>query len=105
MQQNPEVQAADTPVVQAAASVPATSEAANKPLPVPEALDAWDQLMGRAHRLLTEETTDTAWITRLTELTTAIRELAASDPDLALYVLIEANGSNVDRYSSQHGMT
>ncbi len=105
MQQNPEVQAADTAVVQAAASVPASSEAANKPLPVPEALDAWDQLMGRAHRLLTEETTDAAWITRFTGLATAIRELAARDSDLALYVLIEANGSNVDRYSSQHGMT
>ena len=105
MQQNPEVQAAVSPVVQDAAPMAAPGETVNKPLPVPEALDAWDQLMGRAHRLLTEETTDAAWITRLTELTTAVRELAAPDPDLALYVLIEANGSNVDHYSSQHGMT
>lgn len=105
MQKNPEVQAAVGPVVQEAASLGASPEVANKPLPVPDALDAWDQLMGRAHRLLTDETTDAAWIARFTELTTAIRELAARDPDLALYVLIEANGSNVDHYSSQHGMT
>ena len=105
MQQNPEAQAAVAPVVQEAASVPTPSEAAHKPLPVPQALDAWDQVMGHAHRLLREETIDVAWITRLTELTTAIRELAARDPDLALYVLIEANGSNVDHYSAQHAMT
>ena len=105
MQENPEAQEAATPVVQDAASVPAPSEAANMPLSVPQALDAWDQVMGRAHRLLTEETIDAAWITRFTELTTAIRELAARDPDVALYVLIEANGSHVDHYSAQHAMT
>ena len=85
--------------------MPVPTEAANKPLPVPEALDAWDQVMSRAHRLLREETIDAAWITRLTELEVAIRQLAARDPDLALYVLIEANGSNMDQYSAQHAMT
>jgi len=104
MQQNPEAQAAIAPVEPEAAPVPAPSEAANKPLPVPEALDAWDRVMGCAHRLLKEETIDAAWITRFAELTTAVRELAARDPDLALYVLIEANGCNVDHYSAQHSM-
>lgn len=85
--------------------MPAPGETANKPLPVPQALDAWDQVMARADRLLREDTKDAAWVTRLTELTTAIRELAAHNPDVALYVLIEANGSNVDHYSAQHAMT
>jgi HD-GYP domain-containing protein (c-di-GMP phosphodiesterase class II) len=105
MQQNPETQAAVTSTEQEAASVPALAEAANKPLPVAQALDAWDQVMSRAHRLLRDETIDAAWITRFTELETAIRQLTARDPDLALYVLIEANGSNVDHYSAQHAMT
>lgn len=105
MQQNPEAQAADTPVAQEAAAVPAPPDAAHKPLPVPQALDAWDQVTARAHRLLREETIDAAWITLFSELTMAIRQLAARDPDLALYVLIEANGSNVDHYSAQHAMT
>lgn len=104
MQQNPEAQAADTPVVQEATSVLAPPEAGRKPLPVSQALDAWDQAIARAHHLLREETIDAAWITRLAELERAIRHLAASDPDLALYVLIEANGNNVDRYCAHHSM-
>ncbi len=88
-----------------AAPGPAPQEANSKPLPVPQALDAWDQVIVRTRRLLREEAIDAAWITRLTELTIVIRQLAASDPDLALYVLIEANGSNVEHYSAQHAMT
>lgn len=105
MQQNPETQAAITSTEQEVASVPAPAEAADKPLPVAEALDAWEQVMSRAHRLLRDETIDAAWITQFTELEAAIRQLTARDPDLALYVLIEANGSNVDHYSAQHAMT
>lgn len=105
MQENPEAPVAATPLEQEAASTPAPPEAANKPLPVAQALDAWDQVMTRAHRLLREETIDAAWIARLAELEVAIRQLAARDPDVALYVLIEANGSNMDQYSAQHAMT
>jgi hypothetical protein len=68
-------------------------------------LDVWDQVIVRARRLLREESIDAAWVTQLTELTTAIRRLAARDPDLALYVLIEANGSDVAHYSAQHAVT
>jgi hypothetical protein len=106
MQQHQEaLEAAVPPMNQEAAPEPAPPEAASKPLTVPQALDAWDQMMARAHRLLKEETIDADWIARLTELTSAVRQLAERDPDLALYVLIEANGSNVDHYSAQHAMT
>jgi hypothetical protein len=83
-------------------SVPAVSA---KSLPVPSALDAWDQVMVRARRLLREDPIDAAWVTRFTELTTTIRQLASRDADVALYVLIEASGSNVEHYSAQHAMT
>ncbi|MES2582518.1 MAG: hypothetical protein V4627_07360 [Pseudomonadota bacterium] len=105
MQQNPEEQAPVPPVEQEVAPSPVSSETASKPLSVPQALDAWDQMMVRVYRLLIEETIGAEWIARLTDLTTAVRQLAARDPDLALYVLIEANGSNVGHYSSQHAMT
>lgn len=113
MQQDPEsqaaitsdVQATDTPELPETASVPAPPDPDSKPLPVSAALDAWDQVMARAHRLLREETIDAAWVTRFAELETVIRQLAARDPDVALYVLIEANGSKVDHYSAQHAMT
>lgn len=79
--------------------------AGGKPLPISAALDAWEQIMVRARRLLREDAIDTAWVTQFTELTMAIRQLAARDADLALYILIESNGSNVEHYSAQHAMT
>ncbi len=85
--------------------MPEACETVSKPLPAPQALDAWDQMTTRVHRLLREETIDTDWVLRFTELTTGLRQLASRDPDLALYVLIEANGSNVGHYSSQHAVT
>lgn len=90
---------------QEAAPVPVFSEAESKPLPVLQALDAWDQMVTRVHRLLREETIDADWVQRLVDLTAAMRQLAVRDPDLALYVLIEANGSNVGNYSAQHALT
>jgi hypothetical protein len=85
-------------------AVPAPVESDHRPLPVPQALDAWEQLMDRAHRLLREESVDEAWVTRLFDLEVDIRHLAAHDPDVALYVLIEANGAHVDHYCAQHSM-
>jgi len=105
MQKNQEAQVAVTPVVQETATVLAPSETSRKHLPASQALDAWDQATARTNRLLREETIDSAWITRLAELEKTIRHLAACDPDLALYVLIEANGNNVDHYCAQHAMT
>lgn len=92
------------PEAQEAASGLALPEVDRKPLPVSQALDEWHQVMARLHRLLREETIDAAWITQLTEVEMAIRHLAARDTDLALYVLIEANGSGVDHYCAQHAV-
>lgn len=105
MQEVPEVPATADTGAQEAVPVAASASSGSKPLPVPQALDAWDQMLTRVHRLLREESVDADWVVRLNELTVALRQLAARDPDLALYVLIEANGSNVGHYSSQHAMT
>lgn len=106
MQQNSDSQAAEAAAdpEPALAPPPEPKESVNKRLAVPQALDAWERMMVRAHRLLREETIDADWVGRLTELAADICQAAALDPDLALYVLLEANGSNVDHYSSQHAM-
>jgi hypothetical protein len=105
MQQNPDEQEAAPPRAQEAAFAPKPAAADSRHWPVSQALDGWDQVMVRAHFLLREERIDAAWITRFVALQVAIRQLAARDPDLALYVLVEANGSNMDRYSAQHALT
>lgn len=76
-----------------------------KPWSVTQALDAWDQVLVRMRRLVRDERIDAAWVTRLTALAASARHLVTRDPDIALYVLIEAAGSQVEHYSAQHGLT
>ena len=94
-----------TAAEQPAAPVSTPPVDSGKPLPISAALDAWEQVMVRTRRLLREDTIDAAWVTQFTELSMAIRRLSARDADLALYVLIESNGSHVEHYSAQHAMT
>lgn len=86
------------------ASLVATSDVSLRPLPVVEGLEEWDQLMSRAARLLRESVIDSAWVGRLTDLTLSVRTLARRNADMALYVLIQANGRGLDHYSAQHAM-
>ena len=74
------------------------------PLLAPEGLAAWEQLMGKGTRLLGESTIDGSWVARFTEFTLDVRELAQRNVDIALYVLIQSNGSGVGNYSAQHSM-
>ncbi len=74
------------------------------PLRVPEGLVAWEQLITKGARLLGESIIDASWLMRFTELTRDVRELARRNVDLALYVLIQSNGSGVGQYSAQHSL-
>lgn len=73
-------------------------------LSIQQALDMWDQLVGKVARLLSERPIDSAWVARLTDLTGLMRAFTSRDPNLALYVLIEANGSGANFYSAHHAM-
>ena len=74
------------------------------PLLVPQGLYAWEQLIAKGTRLLSESAIDESWVARFTELTLDVRVLARRNVDLALYVLIQSNGSGVGHYSAQHSM-
>jgi len=74
------------------------------PLLVPQGLDAWEQLIAKTTRLLRESNIDGSWVARFTELTRDVRGLVRRNVDLALYVLIQSNGSGVGHYSAQHSM-
>ena len=74
------------------------------PLRVAEGLQAWEQLIAKSTRLLAESTIDTPWVTRFSDLTLEVRALARRNVDLALYVLIQSNGSGLGHYSAQHSM-
>lgn len=98
-------EATESSAVGTESPLPVATETAAKPLTTAQALDVWEQLMIRTRRLLCEETIDAAWVERFAELTSIVRRQAALNPDLALYVLIEANGSNAEHYSTQHALT
>ena len=83
----------------------AVLEEDSPPLLVPQGLDAWEKLMGKVARLLIETTMDGSWVARFTDLTLEVRKLARRHVDMALYLLIQANGSGAERYSAQHAMT
>ncbi|APW47371.1 HD-GYP domain-containing protein [Rhodoferax antarcticus] len=75
-----------------------------QPLLVQQGLDTWELLIAKATRLLSETNIDGSWVASFTELTRDVRELARRNVDLALYVLIQSNGSGVGHYSAQHSM-
>ena len=74
------------------------------PLRTPEGLVAWEQLIAKGRRLMEEGSIDGPWLVRFTEFTFDVRQLARRHWDLALYVLIQSNGSGVGHYSVQHAM-
>lgn len=90
----------------ASAAAPDTEAAPSgpPPLPVTEGLEAWDQLISRVTRLLADAAVDAAWLERFIELSSQVRALAQRNMDMALYVLIQANGTGIDDYSARHAM-
>lgn len=70
-----------------------------------DVLAAWQRLSGKVVQQLREDTLDASWAEQFSHLARQVRELAQQDPDLALYVLIQSNGTQVNRYSENHAMT
>ena len=68
------------------------------------ALDSWMQAQRAFAALLRTESIDAAWLERLEGAMRALRSLAAHDIDTALYVLLHAGITDVDRYSAHHAM-
>lgn len=74
------------------------------PMSLREGLDAWERLIEKCNRVLTDTAMDALWRGRFTEFTEAARALAHRDMDLALFLLIEANGKGMDHYSGKHAL-
>lgn len=73
-------------------------------MPLREGLDAWEQLIAKCTRVLSDSAVDALWRQRFIDMTEAARLLARRDMDLALFVLIEANGKSMDQYSGKHAL-
>jgi hypothetical protein len=69
-----------------------------------EALDAWDQAIRQSALLLRATAPDAAWLTQLRSNAERVRALAARDADKAIYLLLQAASSDLDRYSAHHAM-
>ena len=67
-------------------------------------LDAWEHAFARVSELLRVGNPDGAWVDAFSDLVAQVRALAEQDPDLALYVLIQSTGTQVDHYSEHHAM-
>lgn len=78
-----------------------TSDAAQR---IVQGLDAWEHIYRQVTQQLKDGARDAAWVAGFTDLTSRARALAQQDPDLALYVFIQSNGSHVDHYSEHHAL-
>lgn len=73
-------------------------------MPLRAGLDAWEQLIAKCNQVLSDATIDALWRQRFIDLTQSARALAHRDMDMALFLLIEANGKSMDQYSGKHAL-
>lgn len=73
-------------------------------MPLRAGLDAWEQLIAKCNQVLSDSAIDALWRQRFTDMTESARTLAHRDMDLALFVLIEANGKSMNHYSGKHAL-
>jgi hypothetical protein len=78
--------------------------AVDLPLAIEAGLDAWDRMRRRMSAHLRVDEPPPEWLPSFLALATEVRELAARDIDLALYVLISAAGDDVHQYSTLHAL-
>jgi hypothetical protein len=69
-----------------------------------EAIEAWDQALRGTALLLRAMVPDAAWLVQALAASERQSELARRDPDVALYLLMQAAGSETERYSAHHSM-
>lgn len=69
-----------------------------------QGLAAWELVLGHVTRQLRDGAIDAAWVDGFVDLTGRVRALVQDNADLALFVLIQSNGSHVDHYSEHHAL-
>ena len=74
------------------------------PIAPREAIDEWTQLIRQTGTLLRNSAPDAAWLVDLKAAAVRLRALAGRDLDAALYLLLQAAATNVERYSAHHSM-
>jgi len=85
-----------------APQAPADASGAPPALATAQAADAWEGCKRSLSALLKEEHRDADWLARLADGAARMRRLAARDPDLALYLLMQTAASDIDRYRASH---
>jgi hypothetical protein len=82
----------------------AARSASTSPIAIREGLDQWERVRARALNLLGAEAFDTAWVARLTQLTTEIGQAAEHSPDVGLYFLLNEKINDPEHYSALHAI-
>lgn len=93
----------------AVAAHPAASAEAAEDAPAPrpsplQAIDAWELAQRQLAALLRQDKPDAAWLAQFEAAALRQRVLARSDPDAALYLLLQAAAGDLGRYSAHHAM-
>ena len=66
--------------------------------------EPWRALMMNTAVLLALPEKDAAWVERLQAVAARLRQLTAHDPDVALYMMLQAAGNEAQHYSAHHAM-
>ena len=67
-------------------------------------VDQWQAIKKSFAFALAADDYETNWLDRLTKTANRIRELSEQDPDVALYMMLQAATHDVDNYSTNHAM-
>lgn len=68
------------------------------------AVDQWQVIKKAFAGALAADDYETNWLNRLAKSASRVRELTAHDPDVALYMMLQAATNDVDNYSASHAM-
>jgi HD-GYP domain-containing protein (c-di-GMP phosphodiesterase class II) len=100
----PSPDASADPLDEYAALAAALEPAPEPPLLAADAIDRWDAQKLQFATLLRETQPGAEWVKRLEHAADEMLALAARDTDMALYLLVQTAGQDVNQYSAHHAM-